>query len=68
MRRCTMVLSAVPTQYMRQVWQRMAPHVPNKVPIISVAKGIENHTLLRPTQIIADVLGRVARRAIGRWR
>lgn len=27
-------------------------------PIVSVAKGIENRTLLRPTQIIADVLGR----------
>ncbi len=29
------------------------------IPIVSVAKGIENRTLLRPTQIIADVLGRV---------
>ena len=27
------------------------------MPIVSVAKGIENDTLLRPTQIIADVLG-----------
>ena len=49
-------LSAVPTQYVRAVWQRLAPHVPPAVPIASVAKGIENDTLLRPTQIIADVL------------
>jgi len=28
------------------------------IPIVSVAKGIENRTLLRPTQIIAGVLGR----------
>jgi glycerol-3-phosphate dehydrogenase (NAD(P)+) len=41
---------------MRSVWQRLEPHVPPGVPIISVAKGIENGTLLRPTQIIADVL------------
>jgi glycerol-3-phosphate dehydrogenase (NAD(P)+) len=53
----TMVLSAIPTQYMRSVWQRLAARVPKGVPIASVAKGIENGTLLRPTQIIADVLG-----------
>lgn len=53
----TMVLSAVPTQYMRSVWKRLCAYVPRGVPIVSVAKGIENGTLLRPTQIIADVLG-----------
>jgi glycerol-3-phosphate dehydrogenase (NAD(P)+) len=53
----TMVLSAVPTQYMRGVWERLKPHVPQAVPIISVAKGIEIDSLLRPTQVIADVLG-----------
>src|SRR5690349_23660581 len=47
---CTLVLSAIPTQYKRSVWQRLAPHVPRDVPIVSVAKGIENETLLRPTQ------------------
>ena len=53
----TMILSAVPTQYMRSVWKRLAAFVPKDVPIVSVAKGIENDTLLRPTQVIADVLG-----------
>lgn len=52
----TLIVSAIPTQYMRSVWQRLKPHVPAGVPIVSVAKGIENSTLLRPTQIIADVL------------
>lgn len=52
-----LVVSAVPCQYMRGVWQRLKPHVPAGLPIVSVAKGIENDTLLRPTQIIADVLG-----------
>src|SRR4051812_30922556 len=37
----TMILSAIPTQYMRSVWQRLAPRVPPGVPIASVAKGIE---------------------------
>src|SRR6476659_988638 len=53
---CTMILSAIPTQYMRSVWTRLAPHVPGGVPIVSVAKGIENQTLLRPTQVIVDAL------------
>src|SRR5690349_20485638 len=52
----TMVLSAVPTQYMRSVWKRLAPHLPPDVPIVSVAKGIEIDSLLRPTQVIGDVL------------
>ncbi len=57
----TLILSAIPTQYMRSVWKRLATVVPAGVPIISVAKGIENDTFLRPTQIIADSLphGRV---------
>jgi glycerol-3-phosphate dehydrogenase (NAD(P)+) len=54
----TMILSAIPTQYMRGVWQRLAPCVPEGVPVASVTKGIENGTLRRPTQVIADVLGR----------
>jgi glycerol-3-phosphate dehydrogenase (NAD(P)+) len=56
----TLVLSAVPTQYMRSVWTRLAPHVPPGVPIVSVAKGIEVGSLLRPTEIIADCLGQAA--------
>src|SRR5215203_3173589 len=35
----TMILSAIPTQYMRSVWQRLKPHVPRELPIVSVAKG-----------------------------
>jgi len=53
-----LIVSAVPCQYMRGVWSRLAPHVPAGVPIVSVAKGIENIALLRPTQVLADVLGR----------
>jgi len=54
---CTMIVNAIPTQFMRGAWQRVGHHIPPAVPIVSVTKGIENHTLLRPTQIIADVLG-----------
>ena len=58
-----LILSAVPTQFMRAVWRRLGPHCPPRVGICSVAKGIENHTLFRPTQVLQDVLdgGRVDR-------
>src|SRR5687767_9493578 len=52
----TLILSAIPTQFMRETWKRLSRYVPRGVPIVSVAKGIENGTLLRPTQIIQDVL------------
>lgn len=51
-----LAISAVPTQYMRRVWARLRPNCPAQLPLCSVAKGIESHTLLRPTQILRDVL------------
>jgi len=51
-----LIVSAVPTQFIRSVWERLAPHVPAGTPVASIAKGIENDTSLRPTQIIAQVL------------
>lgn len=51
-----LVVSAVPSQYTRGVWERVAENWPSGVSVASVTKGIENDTLLRPTQIIADVL------------
>ncbi len=52
-----LAVSAVPTQFMRGVWQRLGEHCPASLGICSVAKGIENRTLLSPTGIITDVLG-----------
>lgn len=52
-----MIVSAVPCQYIREVWTKLAPHYPRDIPTTSVSKGIENETLLRPTQIITDVIG-----------
>jgi len=51
-----LIVSAVPCQFMRQIWNRLKEHVPEGVPIVSVAKGIENDTLLRPTEILAEIL------------
>ena len=51
-----LIVSAVPVQFTRSVWERLRPHVPAGAGVISVAKGIENRTLLRPTQIVSDAL------------
>ncbi|MEX0877190.1 MAG: NAD(P)H-dependent glycerol-3-phosphate dehydrogenase [Phycisphaerales bacterium] len=51
------IVCAIPVQFIRSVFERLRPHVPAGAAVVSVAKGIENGTLLRPTQIIADVLG-----------
>jgi len=52
----TLLVNAVPTQYIRTVWQELARHGAGEAPVISVAKGVEEQTQLRPTQIIHDVL------------
>ncbi|MHC5023681.1 MAG: NAD(P)H-dependent glycerol-3-phosphate dehydrogenase [Planctomycetota bacterium] len=52
-----LVLNAIPTQFIRSVWQRLGPHCPAGTPVACVSKGIENETLLAPTQVIADTLG-----------
>ncbi|MHC4524370.1 MAG: NAD(P)H-dependent glycerol-3-phosphate dehydrogenase, partial [Planctomycetota bacterium] len=52
-----LIVSAVPCQFLRSVWNRLKPHIPAGVPIVSITKGIEIDTLLRPTQIITEILG-----------
>jgi len=51
-----LIVSAVPVQFTRSVWDRLKGRVPRGASVVSVAKGIENGTLMRPTQIIADAL------------
>jgi len=51
-----LIVSAVPCQFMRRVWNRLKDCVPAGIPIVSVAKGVENDTLLRPTQILDEIL------------
>jgi glycerol-3-phosphate dehydrogenase (NAD(P)+) len=50
------IVSAIPSQYIRDTWRRLAPHCPADVPIVSVTKGVERETMLRPSQIIAEAL------------
>jgi glycerol-3-phosphate dehydrogenase (NAD(P)+) len=57
----SLIVSAIPVQYIRDTWTRLAEHVPPDCGVLSVAKGIENVTLMRPTQVIADVLRKTGR-------
>lgn len=53
---CDLIVSAVPAQFARSVWERVGRFVPRASAIVTVTKGIENGTLLRPLGVIADVL------------
>ena len=53
----TLLVSAVPTQFLRETTSRLAADLPPRVPVVSVSKGLENRTLARPTEILRDSLG-----------
>ena len=50
------VVGATPSQFAREVFDRARPHLPRDVPIVSAAKGIEEESLLTPTEVLEDVL------------
>jgi len=52
-----LLIAAVPTVYLRATLQPHSEKLREKQPILSLAKGLENGTFLRPTQIITQVLG-----------
>jgi glycerol-3-phosphate dehydrogenase (NAD(P)+) len=48
---------AIPTVYLRATLARVAPTLATCVPVLSLAKGLENETFLRPTEIVRQVVG-----------
>ncbi|MBY0523743.1 MAG: NAD(P)-dependent glycerol-3-phosphate dehydrogenase [Gemmataceae bacterium] len=50
-------VSAVPTVYLRATLQKVTPTLRADLPVLSLAKGLENETFLRPTEILREVLG-----------
>jgi glycerol-3-phosphate dehydrogenase (NAD(P)+) len=48
---------AVPSKFLRSTLESFAPYLSAPRPMISVVKGVEASTLMRPSQIITDVLG-----------
>lgn len=57
LRDASVIVSAVPVQYIREVWMLIRRHIPPRAGVVSVAKGLETAALLRPTQVLAAALG-----------
>ncbi len=58
------VFLVVPSPFMRDTLKSAAPYLEPGAVIVSAIKGIETSTLLRPTEIIRDVLGAEAACAV----
>jgi glycerol-3-phosphate dehydrogenase (NAD(P)+) len=52
-----LLITAIPTIYLRETLRRVAGEVPKSCPILSLTKGLEIATFLRPTEILAQTLG-----------
>lgn len=48
---------AIPTKFLRSALTTLQPHIQDRRPVISAVKGMEIGTLMRPSEIIRDVLG-----------
>lgn len=57
LRGAELVVVAVPSAYVRATLSSLARHVPGSLPVLSVVKGIENETFLRPSQVMTEILG-----------
>ncbi|HET6326037.1 MAG TPA: NAD(P)H-dependent glycerol-3-phosphate dehydrogenase [Planctomycetaceae bacterium] len=55
--RAELIVAAVPTRFLRETLVPLAGQIPAGLPVVSVAKGLEIGTLMRPSEIILDVLG-----------
>lgn len=56
-RDANLIVEAIPTIYLRSTLSRFRGIIRADQPLVSLTKGIEFNTFLRPTEIIADVLG-----------
>ncbi len=52
-----LLIADVPTVYMRATLRPLAGTVSPAAPVLSLAKGVENETFLRPTEILAELWG-----------
>lgn len=53
------IVLAVPSQYMRSILEKLKPLNLKKAIFVNVAKGIENSTLKRMSELIQEALGKV---------
>jgi glycerol-3-phosphate dehydrogenase (NAD(P)+) len=51
------VLSVIPSEFLRASYARLGPHLRAGQIIVSATKGVEDNTYLRMTEVIADCIG-----------
>src|SRR5271168_3325200 len=59
------IVSVMPSPHCRTLFERMRPLIPARTPIVSATKGLEEGSLLRMTEVIAQVLQRKNGEALG---
>lgn len=59
------VVVGVPSHGFRAVVEQAAPHIGSEVPVISLSKGVEQSSLLRMTEVVAELLASHSRDRIG---
>jgi glycerol-3-phosphate dehydrogenase (NAD(P)+) len=55
--RAGVVVGVMPSRHARGLYSRMLPHLEDSMIFVSATKGIENGTLLRMSEVIAEVTG-----------
>jgi glycerol-3-phosphate dehydrogenase (NAD(P)+) len=50
------VVSVMPSQHCRRLWEPIRPHLSPEMMIVSATKGLEENSLLRMTEVIAQVI------------
>lgn len=61
----TIVVSVMPSQHCRALFERMHPHLRAETVIVSATKGLEENSLLRMSEVITQVLGSGQRPRVG---
>jgi glycerol-3-phosphate dehydrogenase (NAD(P)+) len=57
------VVSVMPSQHCRPLFEQIVPHLHDEAIIVSATKGLEEHSLLRMTEVIAQTFGACNRSA-----
>src|ERR1700678_654335 len=52
----SIIVSVMPSQHCRGLFEKMKPHLGPEIMIVSATKGLEERSLLRMTEVIAQVL------------
>ncbi|MGO9376929.1 MAG: NAD(P)H-dependent glycerol-3-phosphate dehydrogenase [Dissulfurispiraceae bacterium] len=52
------ILNTVPTQFIRPIFNKIRAYIDDKAIIVSASKGIENNTLMTPSMVLREIVGR----------